>query len=205
VGDPKQAINTTFTNANPRFLRDFLGRREREGSQVYEGRAVCAPTHRSSPPPRGSGKPAIILWMRCTSAFMHRKFTPHRRATCKGNPATNEAADSYSLSAGTKQSRRIRNWTSVASSVGAALAAEQSGTEPVRYWFPKIAGLSSCRNCARARHAVRRTAAQHPATRDAAQRLHTALVYLAAPNGPTTRWRRVMFRNIWWPHQPGRR
>ncbi len=28
VGDPNQAINTTFTTADPRFLREFLGRRD---------------------------------------------------------------------------------------------------------------------------------------------------------------------------------
>jgi DNA helicase-2/ATP-dependent DNA helicase PcrA len=43
VGDPNQAINTTFTSANPRFLRDFMARPEVQAQDLpNSGRSTYA-------------------------------------------------------------------------------------------------------------------------------------------------------------------
>ncbi len=199
VGDPNQAINTTFTTASPRFLRDFL---------IEAGVKPVTLTEAGR-----SARPIIDLantLMRWTvndhpvpalrSAFYPQDIEPAPPGDLQGNPPTDGASIYIHYKPGANVSPE-KERELIVNSLERWLPEHPDQT--VAVLVPENSTGFKLSEMLRARdikydELLRSTTA----TRDAAESLRCALVYLASPMDYSALSR--LYRDVWWPIHLGR-
>jgi DNA helicase-2/ATP-dependent DNA helicase PcrA len=199
VGDPNQAINTTFTTGNPRFLRNFL---VEDGVKSYN----LNEAGRSARPIIDLAN-TLVRWTvddhpvpDLKPAFLAQEIKAAPPGDLQGNPPPEESLIHIHYKPGVNISPE-KELEMVAESLAKWLPEHPERT--VAVLVPensrgfKLAELLRERNVAYD-ELLRSTTA----TRDAAHALYSVLVYLATPTDYNQLSR--LYREIWWPHHLGR-
>ncbi|MEP7290003.1 MAG: ATP-dependent helicase [Chloroflexota bacterium] len=199
VGDPNQAINTTFTTANPRFLRDFL---LEEGVKSYSlteaGRSAVPILDLANALVRWTASEHPVEDLR-TLAFYPQEIVPTSPGDLHPNPPDSEALIHIHYQPGATISPE-KELELVATSLERWLADHPDLTAavlvPANDRGFKLAEKLRERNVPYD-ELLRSTTA----TRAAAQKLYTVLVYLATPIDSAAL--AALYRDIWWPPHLG--
>lgn len=199
VGDPNQAINTTFTTANPLFLRNFL---VEDGVKAYN----LNEAGRSSRPIIDLAN-ALMRWsvedhpaLELRSAFYPQDIKAAPPGDLQGNPAPEEALIHIHYRPGINISPE-KELEMVAESLSKWLPDHPDKT--VAVLVPENSRGFKLTELLRERGvAYDELLRSTTATRDAAYALYSVLVYLAVPMDYNQLSR--LYREIWWPHHLGR-
>jgi DNA helicase-2/ATP-dependent DNA helicase PcrA len=199
VGDPNQAINTTFTTANPKFLRVFLVEPGVKSYGLIEaGRSTQPIIDLANTLMRWSvgDHPALDL----RSAFYAQDIEPAPPGDSNPNPSPDLAQIHIHYQPGMNISPEkereivaasIAKWLPDNPDKTVAVLVPENSTGFKLSELLKDHGLPYD-------ELLRSTTA----TRDAAQLLRSALVYLASPMDYSALSR--LYRDFWWPNHLGR-
>jgi DNA helicase-2/ATP-dependent DNA helicase PcrA len=199
VGDPNQSINTTFTTANPRFLRDFLHEKGVKAVTLTEaGRSTRSIIDLAN---------ALVRWTvnehpvpELRSAFLPQDIEPTPPGDAQGNPSLDESAIYIHYKPGENISpdrelelvvRSLERWLPEHPDKTVAVLVPENSRGFKLTELLREHGLSYD-------ELLRSTTA----TRDAAQTLYSVLTYLASPMDYSALSR--LYRDFWWPTHLGR-
>ncbi len=194
VGDPNQAINTTFTTADPRFLRDFLQESGVKGAPLQiSGR---------------SAKPIIDLANRLVQWSIHEHIVPalrdafyeqEIRPTRRGDPQPNPPADDTKVYIHYQPGDNVSPESElevVAASLERYLAEHKDRTVaaliPDNKRAYELVEILKARNIPYEDELLRSTTA----TRQAVATLRAVLNYLGNPLSPAMLAQ--LYRLVWW-------
>ncbi len=199
VGDPNQAINTTFTTANPRYLRDFL---RESGVQPH----TLAEAGRSARPILDLAN-ELMRWTvhdhpveELRAAFHEQDIRTTPPGDMQPNPSPAESTIHIHYEPGKEISpeeelkqvvRSLENWLPKHPDRTVAVLVPENSRGFKLSEILRARGLEY-------EELLRSTTA----TRDAAQALRLALVYLASPTDYSALAR--LYRDVWWPDHLGR-
>ncbi len=199
VGDPNQAINTTFTTANPRFLRDFLHEKGVKAISLTEaGRSTRPIIDLANALVRWTVNEHPIPELR--SAFLPQDIEPTPPGDLQGNPSLDESAIHIHYKPGENISpdkelelvvRSLERWLPEHPDKTVAVLVPENSRGFKLAEMLREHGLSYD-------ELLRSTTA----TRDAAQTLYNVLTYLAQPMDYSALSR--LYRDFWWPAHLGR-
>ncbi len=194
VGDPNQAINTTFTTANPRYLRDFL---TEDGVKPY----TLTEAGRSGRPIMDLAN-TLVRWTvnehpvpELRSTFHMQEIQPAPPGDLQGNPGFEETVLHIHYQPGANISpekerdlvvNSLERWLPDHPGETVAVLVPENSTG-----F-KLAEALRARNI-RYDELLRSTTA----TRDTAQLLYSVLVYLASPMDYSALSK--LYRDVWYP------
>ncbi|HLY25170.1 MAG TPA: ATP-dependent helicase, partial [Aggregatilineales bacterium] len=200
VGDPNQAINTTFTTSNPRYLRDFLAG---EGVKAF----TLNEAGRSAPPIIDLAN-TLMRWTvndhpveDLRSTFYFQEISPTPPGDLQGNPLPDEALIHIHYKPGETISPD-KELELVASSLTRWLPEHPDDT--VAVLVPENSrGFKLAEHLRTLNLEYDELLRSTTATRDAAQALHRVLDYLSKPTEQTGLSH--IYRDVWWPNRPGKR
>ncbi|MBX3084634.1 MAG: ATP-dependent helicase [Anaerolineae bacterium] len=198
VGDPNQAINTTFTTANPKYLRAFL---DETGVTPY----TLAEAGRSAQPIIDAAN-ALIHWAEAhpapdlRTAFLTQDIQPTDTGDVQANPPAEEAVVTVYYEPG-KEISPDRELDLVARSLEKWLPNNPDKTcavlVPDNNRGFKLTELLRARSVDY-EELLRSTTA----TRDTAEALRHVMVYLAAPMDASKLVE--LYRDVWWHSHLGK-
>lgn len=201
VGDPNQAINTTFTNADPRFLRAFLLESDVTPHTLPEaGRSVRPIIDLANALVRWTTDAHPVPELRGT--FLRQDIQPAPPGDTQGNPADEEAFV-YIYYKPNEKITPDRELEVVADSLVNWVAENPDKTVaalvPENAHGFRLAEMLKERGV-KYEELLRSTTS----TRDAAQRLRGVLDFLAAPATPGAGEKLArLYRDLWWPRHLG--
>jgi DNA helicase-2/ATP-dependent DNA helicase PcrA len=198
VGDPNQAINTTFTTADPSYLREFLGT---EGVKAHS----LTEAGRSARPIIDLAN-TLVRWTanehpeeKLRTAFYPQDIEQTPLGDLQPNPLASEALIHIQYQPGVTLSPE-KEREMVVQSLERWLSEHPEDT--VAVLVPENSGGFKLSELLRARgiqydELLRSTTS----TREAAQALYNVLVYLATPTDHNVLAK--LYRDIWWPEHLG--
>ncbi|MBX3063146.1 MAG: ATP-dependent helicase [Anaerolineae bacterium] len=195
VGDPNQAINTTFTTANPQFLRDFL---EEDGVKSY----TLAEAGRSAEPIIDLAN-RLLHWAvrkhpvdELRNAFYAQDIVPTAADDAQANPSGDESRVHITYEPG-KEITPEQELKIVANSLEKWLHDESNATRTCAVLVPDNSRGFKLAEALRERGLLYEELLRSTtSTRDAAEALYAVLTYLASPTdyGKLA----ALYRDLWW-------
>jgi DNA helicase-2/ATP-dependent DNA helicase PcrA len=201
VGDPNQAINTTFTTADPALLRAFLARRDVSDYTMAEAGRSALPILTLAN--------ALIDWTvrshpeeALQDTFLAQQIVATAPDDAQGNPSADEAIVFINYKPGQKITPE-EELQQVADSLRRYVQNQPERT--VAALVPENDhGIKLAEKLRERSVPYEELLRSTTATRDTAQRLRSVIDFLAEPVSPRSGERlAALYRDLWWPDHLG--